>query len=79
MSSYERRDLPTLEGMDGVSEVIKSVIKLCNRVEGEGRGGCLEEFSFPAGLLVVLVQVVSRVIFFFFGKSSSSGLERKSG
>lgn len=50
MPGYERRDLATLKGIDGVSEVIKLVIKLCNRGEGEVRGGCLEEFSFLAGL-----------------------------
>lgn len=42
--------------MDGVSEVIKLVIKLYNRGGGEGGGSCPEEFHFPAGLSVVLVQ-----------------------
>lgn len=49
--SAERRDLAALEGMDGVSEVIKLVIKLCNRRRGEGEGGCLEKFNSPAGLV----------------------------
>lgn len=66
MLSYERRGLATLEGIDGVSEVIKLVIKLCNRQGAEGGGGCLEEFNFAAGLLVVVVQGVFWEIFFFF-------------
>lgn len=63
--------------MDGVSEVIKLVIKLCNRGGGEGRGGCLEELNFPAGLSVVLGQVILGC--FFKKNSSSPGLERESG
>lgn len=79
--SYERRDLATLEGMDGVSEVIKLVIKLCNRGGGEDRGSCLEEFSFLVGFLVVLVQVIygSCFLLLLLFNSSYLGLERKSG
>lgn len=51
----KRRDLATLEGMDGVSKVIKRVIKLYNGGVGEGGRSCLEEFNPPAG--VSLVQV----------------------
>lgn len=58
MPCWRRRTFVTLEGMDGVSKVIKLVIKLCNRGGGEGRGDCLEELNFTAGLLVVLVQVI---------------------
>lgn len=58
MPRWGRRTLATLEGMDGVSKVIKLVIKLYNRGGGEGRGSCVEELNFPAGLLVVLVQVI---------------------
>lgn len=64
--SYERRDLATLEGMDGVSEVIKLVIKLCNRRGGEGEGGCLEKFNFPAGLVSGTSLGSSWGDFFFF-------------
>ena len=59
--------------MDEVSEVIKLVIKLYNRGEGEGGEGCPEEFHFPADLLVVWVQGVSGWFLFFFLIPASQG------
>lgn len=44
--SCERRDSGTLEGLDGVSEVIKLVIKLHNR--GGGEGGAAAWRSSPS-------------------------------
>lgn len=56
--------------MDGVSKVIKRVIKLYNGGVGEGGRSCLEEFNPPAG--VSLVQVAPGWFFFFFNSKFPS-------